>query len=60
MNACLLHRTYHVLDQDCWRYRHAWLSDHHYVSDVWREEFYQRAVESAILGDMWKVMKCEA
>lgn len=55
MNACLLHRDYHVLDQDCWGVVMDWISNHRHVPDDWRNEFYQQAVESAILGDMWKV-----
>jgi hypothetical protein len=31
------------------------MNERHRVPDEWREEFYQQAVESAILGDVWKV-----
>lgn len=55
MNACLLHRDYHVLDQDCWAYRVSWMQERTHVPDKWRDEFYQQAVESSILGDMWTV-----
>lgn len=55
MNACLLHHAYHALEFDCWAYRLAWMNERHRVPDEWREEFYQQAVESAILGDVWKV-----
>ena len=57
MNACLLHRDYHVLDQDCWRYRITWMQEHMHISYEWRAEFYQQAVESAIMGDLWRVRR---
>jgi hypothetical protein len=54
VNACLLHRTYHTLRNECWRYRIEWLKGHR-APNGWQEEFYQQAVESAILGDLWEV-----
>ena len=55
MNACLLHRDYHEMTHECWQYVVSWFMRHQHVPEEWRRDLYQQAVESAILGDMWKV-----
>lgn len=49
LGMCLLHADYHPMGQKCWAVTLDWFLAHHHLPQAERRDWYQLAVEQAML-----------